>query len=64
MKAIELKNKSVDDLEKMELDFLKEVFNLRMQSGSGGLSKTHLLRDAKRNIARVKTAITQQQGKK
>ena len=64
MKAIELKGKSVDELVKIELDLLKELFNLRMQNGSGQVSKSHLLRDAKKNVARVKTAITAQQGKK
>lgn len=64
MKAVELKGKSVDDLVKIELDLLKELFNLRMQAGSDQQSKTHLFKEVKRNIARVKTAMTAQQGKK
>lgn len=64
MKALELNGKSFKELEKIELDLLKELFNLRMQKGSDQQSKTHLFKEVKKNIARVKTAMTQQQGKK
>ncbi|GJM06313.1 MAG: 50S ribosomal protein L29 [marine bacterium B5-7] len=36
---------------------LKEQFNLRMQKGTGQLAKPHLLRQVRRNIARVKTLL-------
>jgi len=37
---------------------LKEQFNLRMQQANRALSKTHLARKVRRDIARVKTLQT------
>ena len=59
MKASELKQKSVDELKKELHDLLREQFNLRMQKGTGQLSKPHLVKAVRRNIARVKTAINE-----
>lgn len=59
MKASELKTKDVAELSQ-ELDgLLKEQFNLRMQKGSGQMAGTHQLRQVRRDIARVKTVLTQ-----
>jgi large subunit ribosomal protein L29 len=57
MKATELRQKSVADLNKELVESLREQFNLRMLQGSGQLSKTHQLRAARRNIARIKTVL-------
>ncbi|MDT8403796.1 50S ribosomal protein L29 [Sulfuriflexus sp.] len=62
MKASELKNKSVEDLNKDLLELAREQFNLRMQKGTGQLAKPHLLKDVRRNIARVKTVLNQKAG--
>jgi large subunit ribosomal protein L29 len=62
MKASELKDKSVDDLNKELGDLLREQFNLRMQKGTGQLAKPHLLKEVRRNIARVKTVLNQKAG--
>jgi len=59
MNASELRNKSQAELKDELLDLLREQFNLRMQRASGQLSKGHLLRDVRRNIARVKTVLNQ-----
>jgi large subunit ribosomal protein L29 len=40
-------------------DLLKEQFNLRMQRGTGQFSRPHLMKDVRRNIARVKTVINE-----
>ena len=40
-------------------DLLKEQFNLRMQRGTGQFSRPHLMKDARRNIARVKTVLNE-----
>ena len=61
MKANELREKSVADLEALKLDLLKETFNLRMQKGTGQLTKGHLLTVARRNVARVNTVINEKQ---
>lgn len=57
MSAAELKEKSVDELNKELLDLLREGFNLRMQAGTGQLAQNHLLKQNRRNVARVKTVL-------
>lgn len=60
MKASEvkkLKEKSVDELGVELLRVRKEQFNLRMQKASGQLGQVHLLNEARRDIARIKTVI-------
>jgi len=62
MKASELREKSPEDLQKQLLELLKEQFNLRMQKASGQLTRHTLLGQTKRDIARVKTILTEKQG--
>lgn len=62
MKASELKAKSVEELNAELLGLLREQFNLRMQAATGQLAQTHLLKQVRRNIARVKTILTQKAG--
>ena len=58
MKATELKEKSVEELNAELINLLREQFNLRMQHTTGQLEKTDQLRKVRRNIARVKTILT------
>lgn len=59
MKAAELKEKSVEELNAELLSLLREQFNLRMQYSTGQLEKTDQLRKVRRTIARVKTILTE-----
>jgi large subunit ribosomal protein L29 len=59
MNASELRNKGQAELKDELLDLLREQFNLRMQRASGQLTKGHLLRNVRRNIARVKTVLNE-----
>jgi len=59
MKVSELKAMSIDELNKELQDARREQFNLRMQKGSGQLTRTHLLKSVKLNIARIKTILTE-----
>jgi len=59
MKASEMKEKGIDELNKELEDLLREGFNLRMQLGSGQMAQNHLLKQNRRNIARVKTVLNQ-----
>ena len=59
MKASELREKSVEDLNKDLLTLREEQFKLRMQKSTGQLGQSHLLKQNQRNIARVKTVLTQ-----
>ena len=63
MKASELKEKSIEELNTELLSLLREQFNYRMQASTGQLAQSHLLRTVRRNIARVKTIITEKAGK-
>ena len=62
METKNLKDKTVAELNQELMGLLREQFNLRMQRGSGQLSKPHQLKAARRNIARVKTELTQKAG--
>lgn len=59
MKAEELKGKTVDELKAILMDLRKEQFEMRFNAVSGQLEKTHTVRVVRRNIARVKTYLTQ-----
>ena len=57
MNASELREKSQAELREALNELLKEQFNLRMQRGTGQLARPHLMKDVRRNIARVKTVM-------
>lgn len=63
MKAAELREKSVEELNTQLLDLLRDQFNFRMQKSTGQLQQTHLLKQTRRDIARVKSAIAEKAGK-
>lgn len=57
MKALELRDKKVDELKKIVLDLRKELFNLRFQASSSQLKNTARVRQVRRDIARIKTVL-------
>ncbi|MBL4573694.1 MAG: 50S ribosomal protein L29 [Gammaproteobacteria bacterium] len=61
MKASELREKSVAELQVQLQDLHKDQFNYRMQNGTGQLSQVHLIGAVRRDISRVKTIITEKQ---
>lgn len=62
MKTAELRDKSVEELDKQLIELLREQFNLRMQKASGQLNQSHLLGQVRKDIARVKTVLSQKAG--
>lgn len=62
MKAQELKEKSVEELNAELLKVREEQFRLRVQQATGQLAQNHLLKQARRDIARIKTVLTQKAG--
>ncbi|MCG7532237.1 50S ribosomal protein L29 [Psychrobium sp. nBUS_13] len=62
MNTVELREKSVEELNAELLNLLREQFNLRMQNSTGQLAQTHLLKNVRRDIARVKTILNQKAG--
>ncbi|MDG1243306.1 MAG: 50S ribosomal protein L29 [Porticoccaceae bacterium] len=62
MKASEFREKSVEELQAVLGDELKQQFKLRMQLSTGQLNESHLVKATRRNIARIKTAMAQKAG--
>lgn len=58
MDAKELRNKTPAELAVDLVELRREQLNLRMQRGTGQLTQTHQLRKVRRDIARLKTAIS------
>lgn len=63
MKANELKEKSVEQLNEVLVDLLKQQFGLRMQHATGQLGQTSQIKQVRRDIARVKTVIAEKGNK-
>jgi large subunit ribosomal protein L29 len=59
MKASELRSKDLPALEKEISDLLKAHFGLRMQKATQQLSDNTQLRKTRREIARVRTILTE-----
>lgn len=59
MKAGELKTKSVADLQTELLSLTKEQFGLRMKMATQQLSNNSSLNKVRKDIARVKTILTE-----
>ena len=61
MKAKEIRNLSVEELTKKLEDLKKDLFMLRMQHATNQLDNPVKIAEVKRDIARVKTIIREQQ---
>ena len=59
MDAKELRAKSDEELRKELTELSREAFNLRMQQGTGQLSRPNQVKEVRRNIARVKTILNE-----
>ncbi|GAA6154100.1 MULTISPECIES: 50S ribosomal protein L29 [Gammaproteobacteria] len=62
MKAQELREKSVEELNQELLSQLQAQFKLRMQASTGQLNQTHLIRQTRKDIARIKTVLNEKAG--
>lgn len=58
----ELRAKSESELQEVLLGLMKDQFNYRMQKSTGQLNQSHLLVGVRKDIARVKTLITEKAG--
>jgi large subunit ribosomal protein L29 len=63
MKASELRSKDAAELGKELESLLKAQFGLRMQKATQQLANTSQLRNVRRDIARVRTVLTEKAGK-
>ena len=59
MKVKELREKTSSELNQELLELLRAQFNLRMQKANGQLNRHTQLKSVRRDIARVKTVLTE-----
>jgi len=59
MKTADLRKKTTEELKTELLNLRKEQFNLRMQKKVGQQLKSHLIRNARKDIARLKTVMNE-----
>lgn len=59
MDAKELRKKNPEELNTLLLELMREQFNLRMQKGSGQLSKPSEVKRVRHDISRIKTILTE-----
>lgn len=62
MNAAELREKSVEELNAELISQLEAQFKLRIQQSSGQLNQGHLMKQARRDIARIKTVLREKAG--
>jgi large subunit ribosomal protein L29 len=61
MKGSDLRVRTADELNDQAEMLGKEIFNLRFQRASGQLENTARVRQARRDIARIKTVLGERQ---
>ena len=64
MKVADIRAMSSDQMDDAVVNLKKERFNLRFQRATGQLENTSRLREARRDIARIKTVAAQVRAKK
>ena len=64
MKVEDIRAMTDDQRDDAIVNLKKERFNLRFQRATGQLENTSRTRDARRDIARIKTIAAQQRAKK
>lgn len=61
MKAKEVRDLSFDELKEKERELRQELFNLRFQKATGQLGNTAMIPKTKRDLARVKTILREEE---
>jgi large subunit ribosomal protein L29 len=62
MKAVELREKTSAELNSQLGELKANLFNLRFQQATGQLTNPMVIRECKRNIARIMTIIREREG--
>ena len=57
MKANEVRDLSEEELTEKEGELEQELFNLRFQKATGQLGNTSIIKEKKKDLARVKTVL-------
>ena len=64
MKASEIREMSLDEMQRKAAELKEELFNLRFQHEIGQLENPMKMKQTKRDIARIKTIIKESEGQK
>jgi len=64
MKGSELKELSIEELERKSGELRAELFNVRIKKATGQLENTARLRSLRRDIARTETILCEKRGAK
>ena len=62
MNANELRDKSVEELNKQVVDLNQELFNLKFQLHTGHLENTARIGQVRKELARIKTVLQEKNG--
>jgi large subunit ribosomal protein L29 len=57
MKIKEMRDLSVDELKQKERELVDELFRLRVRHATGQLDSSAMMKNVKRDIARIKTVL-------
>ncbi len=61
MKVSELRDKNINELRQLLIDQQKEQFKLRMEKGMGEAPKSNVVKNLRRNVARINTIINEKE---
>lgn len=61
MRASELQNLTIQELDQKLLDFKAELFNLRFQLATGQLDNPMRIKAVRKDIARIKTVVRERE---
>ncbi len=61
MKASEIRELSIEEINKKIVETKQEIFDLRMKQATGTLEKPHKLHDLRKDVARLKTILKEKE---
>ncbi|HPC74314.1 MAG TPA: 50S ribosomal protein L29 [Syntrophales bacterium] len=61
MKIKEMRDLSVDELKQKERELVDELFRLRVRHATGQLDSSAMMKNVKRDIARIKTVLKERE---
>jgi large subunit ribosomal protein L29 len=64
VKIKEVKDLSPDEMKQKNRELVEELFRLRIRHASGQLESPAMMKNIRRDIARIKTLLREREGKK
>ena len=62
MKTSEIRKMSTEDINKKIVELQDELFDLRMKQATATIEKPHRINAARKDIARLKTVLSEREG--